>query len=83
MPIETLQQKIESEFRRRCVSLMLRPGTDKRLREQASFFAGAMAVMHAQDPEATFDKLSKTIPPSWVICIMSGRDILKEAGHNV
>ena len=49
-----------------------------RLKEEATFIAGASAALDAVfgDPEAP--RLTDYVPPLWIISIMAGRSILDE-----
>lgn len=46
-----------------------------RLKEEATFIAGASAALHAVFGDA---RLTDYVPPTWLISIMSGRSILNE-----
>lgn len=46
-----------------------------RLKEEASFIAGAGAALHAVFGNAS---LTDYVPPAWIVSIMTGRSILDE-----
>ena len=74
--IQTAVEKYLS-FRLRAKNLKGRA----RLKEEATFIAGASAALHAVfgDPENPEDaRLTDYVPPAWIISIMSGRSILDE-----
>jgi|LSQX01.2.fsa_nt_gb hypothetical protein len=51
-----------------------------RLKEEASFIAGASAALHAVfgDGDSENASLTDYVPPKWIVSIMTGRSILDE-----
>lgn len=49
-----------------------------RLKEEASFIAGASAALHAVFGDSEDARLTDYVPPAWIISIMAGRSILDE-----
>ena len=49
-----------------------------RLKEEASFIAGASAALHAVFGDSEDARLTDYVPPIWIISIMTGRSILDE-----
>lgn len=76
MDKNTLKGAIEQRWRDRAKAQYLVPGSRTYLNMELEFFTGAMAAIHALDPEATDDKLSALVPTAWVIVPLSGRPIV-------
>jgi hypothetical protein len=49
-----------------------------RLKEEATFIAGASAALHAVFGDSENTNLTDYVPPKWIVSIMSGRSILDE-----
>jgi hypothetical protein len=49
----------------------------KYIKAEIEFFCGAMVAINAMDPNAEPDRLSRLVPPAWVILPMSGRPIVE------
>jgi hypothetical protein len=49
-----------------------------RLREEATFIAGASAALHAVFGDSEDARLTDYVPPGWIIAIITGRSILDE-----
>lgn len=49
-----------------------------RLKEEATFIAGASAALHAVFGDPDNANLTDYVPPAWIISIMAGRSILNE-----
>ena len=49
-----------------------------RLKEEASFIAGASAALHAVFGDPDNASLTDYVPPKWIVSIMAGRSILDE-----
>lgn len=69
---------IENKWKSRAHNQGLKPKTKTYLTAQAHFFCGAMEAMHYLQAAPGDEKLHKSIPPWWVIAILSGRDITEE-----
>lgn len=54
-----------------------KPSSAKYKNMEAEFFIGAMAALNARDPDADPSKMSSAVPPKWVVCLMSGRNIVE------
>jgi hypothetical protein len=49
-----------------------------RLKEEASFIAGAGAALHAVFGDPDNASLTDYVPPAWIVSIITGRSILDE-----
>ena len=58
------RKRVETDFAARMVKDGVRWGTKTYLHAQYLYFTGAMVALHV-------------LPPYWTICLMSGREILK------
>lgn len=65
MITEAQQKVITDYFRKRCIAQGIKYKSKTYYREQASFFAGAIAV------------LENEVPPIWFIYCMSNREIIE------
>ena len=77
MNTDSTAQRIEASWAQRVKNLGLKPGTRKYFTAQAEFFSGAMCALQAALTTPDDPKLHESIPPKWVIALMSDRDILK------
>lgn len=77
MNTDNTAQRVEKQWAERAAHMGLKPGTRKYFTAQAEFFSGAMCGMQAALTTPDDPKLHASIPPKWVIAIMSDRDILK------
>ena len=77
MNTDSTAQRVEKQWATRVASLGLKPGTRKYFTAQAEYFSGAMCALQAALTTPDDPKLHASIPPKWVIAIMSDRDILK------
>lgn len=75
---ETVRQRIEQAWRGRVKAQGFPSKGIKYQKLELEFFLGAMAAINAMDPNAEADKLSRLVPPAWVICPMSGRSIVED-----
>ena len=77
MNTDSTAQRVEKQGATRVASLGLKHGTRKYFTAQAEYFSGAMCAMQAVLTTPDDPKLHESIPPKWVIALMSDRDILK------
>jgi len=63
-------REIENIWRERCRQRGYKPSTQDYYKRQCEFFTGAMSAIAVLKGE-------QVTVPYWVICIMSGRDILE------
>lgn len=76
---QLIQQQIEATFKRRVEALYITPKTVKFLREQAAFFAGAMAALQSVFGEQTDSgQLTDMVPVTWTIDIMRNANIVRD-----
>ena len=71
----SIQRAVEDRWKDRAEMQGFKPGSKKYLTAQAEFFGGAMTAMQFIFGN-NLQTLADEIPPKWVICIMSGRDII-------
>lgn len=76
---QLIQQQIEATFKRRVEALYITPKTVKFLREQAAFFAGAMAALQSVFGEQTDSgPLTDMVPVTWTLDIMRNVNIVRD-----
>ncbi len=68
MKTDELINKVEEDFKRRCIKQNIKFQSKKFYEFQCEFFIGAASVLEG---------LELVIPPKWIICIMSGREIIE------
>ena len=80
-------EKIEETFKGRAKAFGLKKGTKAYDKERTAFFTGAMTAMHtileegeyANTTEMEESKVKgRTMNPEWVICIMTGQEMIFE-----
>lgn len=72
----TCASTIELAWLTRAAAQDLKPKSMAYKRAEVEFFAGAMAALNAAFPPPDPASLSASIPPIWIINILSGRPVV-------
>jgi len=76
-PMRPVIDKVEAQWLTRAKAQFLNPKTQAYKKAEVEFFMGAMAALQAMDPDAPEGQMTTSIPPIWVINIMSGRNVVE------
>lgn len=77
MTTDNVKMAVETAWISRADTQQLKPKTMAYKRAEVEFFVGAMTAIHAMDPNAEPDKLSRLVPAIWTVNIMSGRPVVE------
>lgn len=79
MTNHTSASTVELSWLNRAAAQDLKPKSTAYKRAEVEFFAGAMAALNAAFPSPDLSSMSASVPPIWIINILSGRPVVQRA----